>query len=200
VENNQDIDMVFFDIGGMLDERHPTTGLFKPFPSSADLLKAMREVVGLRIGVITALWPGLTNTEGLALLQGAGIAQFLDLQGFVSDHDAGVAKPHVAIYQVAAQRVVMPIGCCLSVGENLIEVLRGLGGRNEGRPETLPSWPGGIGLTSAQYSPGPRVGHSAMIAGRAFTLRGGSRGNAQACRYGDAVKRMRLTVPSGYRT
>lgn len=126
MENNQDIDMVFFDIGGMLGERHPTTGLFKPLPSSADLLKAMREVVGLRIGVITTLWPGLTNTEGLALLQGAGLAQFLDPQGFVSDHDAGVAKPHVAIYQVAPQRVGVPIGRSLSVGENLIEVLGAL--------------------------------------------------------------------------
>ena len=42
MENHQDIDMVFFDIGGTLGERHPTTGLFKPFPSSAGLLKAMR--------------------------------------------------------------------------------------------------------------------------------------------------------------
>jgi FMN phosphatase YigB (HAD superfamily) len=126
MKNHQDIDVVFFDIGGTLGERHLTTGLFKSFPSSAGLLKAMREVVGLRIGVITTLGPGLTNTEGLALLQGAGLAQFLDPQGFVSDHDAGVAKPHVAIYQVAAQRVGVPIGRCLYVGENLSEVLGAL--------------------------------------------------------------------------
>jgi FMN phosphatase YigB (HAD superfamily) len=126
MKNHQDIDVVFFDIGGTLGERHPTTGLFKSFPSSAGLLKAMREVVGLRIGAITTLGPGLTNTEGLALLQGAGLAQFLDPQGFVSDHDAGVAKPHVAIYQVAAQRVGVPIGRCLYVGENLSEVLGAL--------------------------------------------------------------------------
>ena len=43
------------------------------------------------------------------------------------DHDAGVAKPgRVAIYQVAAQRVGVPIGRCLYVGENLIEVLGAL--------------------------------------------------------------------------
>jgi hypothetical protein len=32
--NNQDIDMVFFDIGGTLGERHPATGQFLPFPKS----------------------------------------------------------------------------------------------------------------------------------------------------------------------
>jgi beta-phosphoglucomutase-like phosphatase (HAD superfamily) len=50
----------------------------------------------------------------------------LDPQGFISDHDAGVAKPHVAIYQTAAQRVGVPIGRCLYVGENLAEVLGAL--------------------------------------------------------------------------
>jgi FMN phosphatase YigB (HAD superfamily) len=86
----------------------------------------MREVVGLRIGIITTLGPGLTNADGFVLLQGAGLAPFLDPQGFVSDHDAVVAKPHVAIYQVAAQCVGVPIGRCLYVGENLIEVLGAL--------------------------------------------------------------------------
>jgi FMN phosphatase YigB (HAD superfamily) len=66
------------------------------------------------------------NTEGLALLQGAGLAQFLDPEGFVSDHNAGLVKPHIAIYQVAAQRVGVPVGRCLLAGENLIEVLRAL--------------------------------------------------------------------------
>jgi HAD superfamily hydrolase (TIGR01509 family) len=50
----------------------------------------------------------------------------LDSQGFISDHDAGVAKSHVAIYQTAAQRVGVPIGRCLYVGENLAEVLGAL--------------------------------------------------------------------------
>ena len=124
--SNRDIDVVFFDIGGTLGERDPTTGRFLPFPSSAGLLQAIREVVGLRIGIITTLGSGLTNAEGLALLRDAGLASFLDPQAFVSDHDAGVAKPHVAIYQIAAQRVGVPIGRCLYVGENLIEVLGAL--------------------------------------------------------------------------
>jgi FMN phosphatase YigB (HAD superfamily) len=124
--SNRDIDVVFFDIGGTLGERNPTTGKFQSFPSSAGLLKAMREVVGLRIGIITTLGPSLTNADGLALLQEAGLASFLDPQGFISDHDAGVAKPHVAIYHVAAQHVGVPIGRCLYVGENLIEVLGAL--------------------------------------------------------------------------
>jgi hypothetical protein len=40
MENNQDIDMVFFDIGGMLGERPPTTGLFKPFPRDSHYSRA----------------------------------------------------------------------------------------------------------------------------------------------------------------
>jgi FMN phosphatase YigB (HAD superfamily) len=124
--NNRDIDVVFFDIGGTLGERNPTTGTFQSFPSSAGLLNAMREAVGLRIGIITTLGPSLTNADGLALLREAGLASFLDPQGFISDHDAGVAKPHVAIYHFAAQRVGVPIGRCLYVGENLIEVLGAL--------------------------------------------------------------------------
>jgi FMN phosphatase YigB (HAD superfamily) len=124
--SNRDIDVVFFDIGGTLGERNPTTGKFQSFPSSVGLLKAMREVVSLRIGIITTLGPSLTNADGLALLQEAGLASFLDPQGFISDHDAGVAKPHVAIFHVAAQRVGVPIGRCLYVGENLIEVLGAL--------------------------------------------------------------------------
>jgi FMN phosphatase YigB (HAD superfamily) len=121
--SNRDIEVVFFDIGGTLGERDRATGTFLPYPSSAGLLQAMRQIVGLRVGIITTLGPDLTNADGLALLQNAGLALFLDPQGFVSDHDAGVAKPHVAIYQLAAQRVNVPIGRCRCVGENLIEVL-----------------------------------------------------------------------------
>jgi FMN phosphatase YigB (HAD superfamily) len=136
----RDIDVVFFDIGGTLGERNPETGKLVPFPSSSGLLQTMREVVGLRIGIITTLGPDLTNADGLALLHEAGLAPFLDPQGFVSDHDAEVAKPHLAIYQVAAQRVHVPIGHCLFVGENLPEVL---GARAAGMKAVLKPCPPG---------------------------------------------------------
>lgn len=116
-----EVDFVFFDIGGTLGERNASNGNFVPFPSSAALLKAMRDL-GLRVGIITTLGT-LTNAEGLALLKSAGLSQFLDPAGFISDHDAGTAKPNLAIYRFAAQRVGVPLGRCLFVGENLIEVI-----------------------------------------------------------------------------
>jgi hypothetical protein len=96
---------VFFDIGGTLGERRPTTGAFQPFPSSAGLLKAMREIVGLRVGIITTLGPDLTNADGLALLQNAGLAPFLNPQGCVSDDDTWRTtrwRPNGSVCRLAA--------------------------------------------------------------------------------------------------
>lgn len=119
----REIDFIFFDIGGTLGEPTPSGNRLIPFPSSARLLQAMHDVVGLRIGVITTLGPTLANTDGIALLRDAGLSEFLDPHGFVSDHDAGVAKPNLRIYQHAADQVGTDITRCLFVGENLIEVI-----------------------------------------------------------------------------
>jgi beta-phosphoglucomutase-like phosphatase (HAD superfamily) len=126
VPTNKPIRFVFFDIGGTLGERDPTTGKLIPFPSSAKLLTTVRDVIGLRIGVITTLGT-LSNSQGRALLEQAGLAGFLDPQGFVSEHDVGeVAKPNLAIYEFAAHKVGVPIENCLYVGENLIEIMGAL--------------------------------------------------------------------------
>ncbi len=123
---NVPIAFVFFDIGGTLGERDQATGKLVPFPSSSKLLAAVREVVGLRIGVITTLG-SLSNAQGHALLQNAGLGDFLDPLGFVSEHDVGeVGKPHPEIYKSAAQKVGVPIEQCLFVGENLIEIIGAL--------------------------------------------------------------------------
>ena len=116
------IEAVFLDIGGTLGERDRQTGVFTLYPSSVPLLKAMRDTVGLRIGVITTLGPEMTNAEGQDLLARAGLADFLDPNGFVSDHDAGTSKPNVGIYQFAARKLGIPAERCLFIGENLIEV------------------------------------------------------------------------------
>ena len=116
-----EIDFVFFDIGGTLGDRN-ATGKFTAFPSSVGLLQSLRQM-GLRVGIITTLGPQLSNTEALAMLKQAGLSQFLDPQGFVSDHDAGTAKPDPEIYRFAAQKAGVAINRCLFVGENFIEVL-----------------------------------------------------------------------------
>ncbi|HEX7176192.1 MAG TPA: HAD-IA family hydrolase [Pyrinomonadaceae bacterium] len=122
----REIDFVFFDIGGTLGERDAATGRLVAFPSSARLLRMMREAVGVRVGVITTLGPGLTNEDGKTLLRRAGLEEFIDPELFISDHDAGVAKPDAEIYRLAATRAGVPVGRCLFVGENLIEVIGAL--------------------------------------------------------------------------
>lgn len=124
--NQKPVEFIFFDIGGTLGERDAANNALIPFPSSATLLKDLRQLVGVRIGIITTLG-NLSNSQGKALLQQAGLASFLDPQGFVSEHDTnGVAKPKSAIYKFAAQKVGVPIERCLFVGENLLEVIGAL--------------------------------------------------------------------------
>jgi len=119
----QSLEFVFFDIGGTLGEPDSATGQLIPFASSRKLLKSVRDVFGLRVGVITSLGP-LSNAQGRVLLEQAGLAAFLDPQGFVSEHDNNeIAKPDPAIYRAAAERVSVPVDRCLYVGEDLIEVI-----------------------------------------------------------------------------
>jgi HAD superfamily hydrolase (TIGR01509 family) len=123
---NKALEFIFFDIGGTLGERDSATGKLILFPSTTKLLAAVRNDIGLRIGVITTLG-SMSNSQGLALLAQAGLAGFLDPNGFVSEHDvAENAKPKSMIYQYAAQKVGVPIEKCLYIGENLIEVLGAL--------------------------------------------------------------------------
>jgi HAD superfamily hydrolase (TIGR01509 family) len=117
-----DLDFVFFDIGGTLGEYDAAAGRLVPFPDSARLLRLLRDAVGLRLGVITTL-ADLSNDQGRALLAGAGLAEFLDPAGFVSDHDAGVAKPDPAIYRFAAAQAGAAPARCLYVGDDLAEVI-----------------------------------------------------------------------------
>jgi FMN phosphatase YigB (HAD superfamily) len=117
-----DVEAVFFDIGGTLGERDAASGKLVPYPSSAQLLKTTRGL-GLRVGIITTLGTALTRDQGIALLQQAGLYGEVDPQGFVCDHDAGKAKPDPAIYRFAAERMHVPIGKCMYVGENLVEVM-----------------------------------------------------------------------------
>ena len=137
------IEFVFFDIGGTLGERDPATGKLMPFPSTVKLLTVVRDVMGLRIGVITTLGP-LSNVQALALLDHAGLAGFLASDGLVSEHDVGeVTKPDRAIYLFAAQRVGVSIEKCLYVGENLVEVI---GARSAGMQSVLKPCPPGRDL------------------------------------------------------
>jgi hypothetical protein len=101
-------EFVFFDIGGTLVDRD-STGDFTVFPSSKKLLNSLRNTVGVRIGVITTLGD-LTEPPERNLLVQAGLADFLDPQGFTSEHSTGeVAKPDPGVYRAAAARVGVPM-------------------------------------------------------------------------------------------
>lgn len=119
----REIDFVFLDIGGTLGERNPSNGNFVAFPSSAGLLKAMRDELSLGIGIITTLGPQLTNADGTRPAQDSRTRSIpLSRRLHIGSH-AGVPKPSLEIYRFAAQRVGVPIDRCLFIGENLIEVI-----------------------------------------------------------------------------
>ena len=117
---------VFIDIGGTLGDRDPKTGRFTVYPSSAQLLRSFRDELGLRIGVITTLGT-VTNVQARELLEEAGLAQYVDKAGLVSEHDTGgIAKPDPRIYVHAAGRFHLAPEDCLFLGENLLEVVGAL--------------------------------------------------------------------------
>ncbi|MDR3634244.1 MAG: HAD-IA family hydrolase [Isosphaeraceae bacterium] len=116
------LEFVFFDIGGTLLDRHQDSGDFFSFPSSIGLLKSVKSM-GARVGIITTLGAVMTNADAWRLLRIFDLDTFIDPQGLVSDHDAGVAKPHPQIFAFAAARVGSTVDRCLFVGENLTEVI-----------------------------------------------------------------------------
>lgn len=116
---------VFFDIGDTLGTVNPATLTLTPFSDTVTLLTKVRDVIQLRIGVITTLGT-LTEANAHQILQNAGLAAFLDPLGMVSEHtpgSPGVPKPDPAIYHFAAERFGLQPVECLFVGENLAEVI-----------------------------------------------------------------------------
>ena len=117
------IEILFFDIGGTLGEWNQAAGKLIPYPGTTRLLRAVREEMGARIGIITTLG-SLGNAQGRDILGQAGLAGFLDPTAFVSEHDVnGAGKPRPEIYRFAARSARASIGDCLYVGENLTEVI-----------------------------------------------------------------------------
>jgi FMN phosphatase YigB (HAD superfamily) len=94
---------VFFDIGGTLADRD-AAGRLVPFNDSPALLRAARESLGLRVGVITNLPATLSDDQIRAMLKDAGLLPFIDPSGLVTNHAAGADNPDPRIYQFAAAR------------------------------------------------------------------------------------------------
>src|SRR5262245_33491916 len=114
--------VAFLDIGNTLG-RVNAAGQFAAFPSTAPLLRALRDTLGLRLGVITNLPAGMSRAQAQALLEGAGLGGFLDPDGLVTNHEAGADKPDPRIYQLAADRLGAPVGRCRYIADDPGEVL-----------------------------------------------------------------------------
>lgn len=125
------IEVVFFDIGETLG-RVDATGHLVAFSSSRPLLEMMKNVLGLRIGVITNLPATMTDQQIQDMLDGAGLLSFLDPNGLITNHQAHADKPKAKIYRFAAQKMGVVVQQCLFIGENEQEVLgaktAGMGG------------------------------------------------------------------------
>jgi len=112
---------VFFDIGGTLGDVDGGSLLLTPYPGSVDLVRAMKNELGLRTGILTNAGT-LRAKAVLDMLEAAGFGGLFDEATVVTSADAGVAKPDPAIYLLAASRVPLLPAECLFVGENEGEV------------------------------------------------------------------------------
>ncbi|MEU3351075.1 HAD family hydrolase [Streptomyces sp. NPDC037389] len=167
-----DCDVVFFDLRDTLGDVDRPGHLALYRPSTEKLLDAMRDLVGLRVGVITNLPAEVSAEQGHRMIAEAVVtekngsvvhlADILDPQGIVINHEAKLDKPDPAIYRFAADQMRVPIGRCLFVGENLIEVLAAQAAGMRGMLK--PSPPG------KEFQPAviTRQGESVRDSGRAF--------------------------------
>lgn len=140
----------FFDIRdtlGIVDRK----GHLLPYrPSSAQLLETISKI-GLRVGLITNLPPDVSTADGHKMVVDAGLSTFLDPDGFVTNHEAGVEKPHPAIYIFAAGKMGLTPDQCMFIGENLPEVL---GAQAAGMRAVLKPFPPGREFLHKPSGPG----------------------------------------------
>ena len=106
------VEVVFFDIRDTLGVVDRKGHLVKYKPTTDQLLEAMKQVVGLRIGLITNLPTNVSSADGKKMVDEAGITPYLDPKGFVTNHDAGVEKPRAEIFTYAARQMGVPAGRC----------------------------------------------------------------------------------------
>lgn len=114
---------VFFDIRDTLGVVDRPGHLVKFKPSTDQLFADMQMAVGLRIGLITNLPSNVTHAQGRSMIDEAGIGEFLDPKGFITNHNAGIDKPKPGIFAYAAKQLGLPPEQCMFVGENLVEVI-----------------------------------------------------------------------------
>jgi putative hydrolase of the HAD superfamily len=88
------------------------------YPDVEPALNALRQMDGLRIGVVSD-WG--SNLEGI--LARLGLDRYLDF--VLASGSVGVAKPDAALYRLAAERAGVPVGEALMVGDSLSADVQG---------------------------------------------------------------------------
>jgi hemerythrin-like domain-containing protein len=173
------VEAVFFDARDTLGEVDRPGHLVPYRPSTERLLAAMRDLVGVRIGVITNLPRDVSADQGRQMILDAVLSEtsangseartvrigdFVDRDAIVINHEAGFDKPDPRIYRFAAGKLGVPVERSLYCGENLIEVL---GARAAGMQAELKASPPG-----SDFAPEPIKGLTPTdtFSGRAFEM------------------------------
>ncbi len=149
MESSNGIQAVFFDIRDTLGVVDRPGHLLKFGPSTDQLLK-FAVAAKLKIGLITNLPVNVSSAAGRKMVEDVGIAAWLDPQGFVTNHEAGVEKPNPDIYRFAAKQIGVPVEQCLFVGENLPEVI---GAQQAGMKAVLKPFPPGREFLNRPVAP-----------------------------------------------
>lgn len=115
------IQAVFFDVGNTLASRKKD-GSLDVLPGTTNLLDVMRNVLNLRLGVISNVPDDMTTEALKRLLSDAKLLAYFDPNIIVTSKDAGADKPGPRIYAYAAERANLSPASCAYVGENAKEV------------------------------------------------------------------------------
>src|SRR4051812_30150872 len=99
------IQWCFLDIGGTLGTvaQHPLKLI--PFATSNSLLSNLKNVLRLKLGVITNVPGTIAKSDVMNLLADADLMKYFDPLGIITSTDAHAMKPQIEIYQFAASTV-----------------------------------------------------------------------------------------------
>jgi hemerythrin-like domain-containing protein/beta-phosphoglucomutase-like phosphatase (HAD superfamily) len=117
------IKIAFLDIRDTLGyvDRPGHLVLFKP--TTLQLLKSLKDEIGLRIGIITNLPENVSHEEGVKMLDEAKLLDYVDREDIISNHLAKEAKPKAAIFEYACAKLGVDVSEALFIGENLLEII-----------------------------------------------------------------------------
>lgn len=121
--SDRPIRAVFFDIKDTLGYIDRAGHLVTYKPSTSELLDTIKARMGVKIGLITNLPKDVPAAAGRKMIEDAGLMPYIDPNGIVINHDAGVDKPDPEIYRIAARQIGEKVQHCLFSGENYLEVL-----------------------------------------------------------------------------